>query len=547
MKRIVVVGVSVLVVATLVLGATVVMAAKPQKSGSGKDVIALSNGFPSGKHFNLNIHGKDPSVFSCANVTQGGNSIFIDLDGPATIEYVSNKNRGPGSKSDPYDPFNPYALSVLEPCAINDGTARVYLPYKIEVDGEVIPAEGYYVFARILGKPNNGRGCDCKPKDCPPSSITLYPNVVTQACSDPSGDMLDCEYALGVIMQQDIYVATEEGYVRFDPMATHGKGKSKATDITRLFTWSGWVFYGGSPDANQDGVISDGTVVIDSTTYPSDIPADVLSWVPAADLDSSGDVDLYEWQAIHSDFDGDGDVDTDDLTAAQAGGYTGPPNPSYIPDLDGSVTISLAEWKAWHPDYNGDGLLDDQDMTDAGTDGILGYIPDLNNNGTISLEEWLEYHESIGTCTHIDTPVWIFDIMDLVVTQQPIDNNGTRLLQVRFYPVSTTTYKGPGYIIVDKETVPPSGQSFDFNLTGPDSYSQDFSLTDGANPWDSGRLKSGNYYIDEVPVSGWPPPNVEIRDPDGESGWDETEGKYLIDLDPGETIIVIFTNTEPAP
>jgi len=376
MKKILIVAVSVLVVAAMIFGASIALAAKPQKSGSGKDVIALSNGFPSGMHFNMNIHGKDPAVFSCADVTQGGKSVFIDLLGPAAIEYVSNKNREPGSKSDPYDPFDPYTLNVLEPCATNNGTARVYLPSKVLVDGIAQDAEGYYVFARILGTPNNGSNGDCKRKDCPPSSITLYPNVVTQACSDPSGDMLDCEYALGVIMQQDIYVATEEGYVRFDPGATNkqGKptGKSRATDITRLFTWAGWVFYGGSPNTNA----ATGDLVIDE----NDIPADVLNWVPAADINGNDNVELYEWKAIHADFNGEDGVNSYDLTGAGNGAYDDPTRSAdptnfdpdkYIPDLDSSGTISLAEWQAWHPDYNGDGVLDNQDLIDAGTDGII--------------------------------------------------------------------------------------------------------------------------------------------------------------------------------
>ena len=349
-------------------------------------------------------------------------------------------------------------------------------------------------------------------------------------------------------MQQDIYTATPEGYVRFDPTVTKGKGKSTATDITRLFTWSGWVFYGGSPDANGDGVISDGTVVIDAVTYPSDIPADVLDWVPAADLSGNDAVDLYEWQAIHADFDGDGDVDGDDLTAAQSGPYIGPPNPSYIPDLDGSTAIDLPEWQAWHPDYNGDGLLNADDLSAAESDGIIAWLIlngwDLNKDGAISLEEWLEYHESIGTCTHIETPMWIFDIMDLVVTQQPIDNDGTRLLQVRFYPVSTTTYTGPGYIVVDKVTVPPSENPYDFTLTGgPNAVDRTFSLADGSEPYDSGRLKAGTYSVTEL--AGQSLTGIEIRDPDGEST--VIGSTAIIDLDPGEVVIVIFTNAELQP
>ena len=60
---------------------------------------------------------------------------------------------------------------------MNGGIARVYLSSKVVVDGAAQDTEGYYVFVRILGKPNNGSGCDCKPKDCPPS-IILYPNEV---------------------------------------------------------------------------------------------------------------------------------------------------------------------------------------------------------------------------------------------------------------------------------------------------------------------------------------------------------------------------------
>ena len=53
MKRPVIATLSVLLAAALILGASPVMAAKPM------DVIARSNGFPSGMHFNLNLHGRE--------------------------------------------------------------------------------------------------------------------------------------------------------------------------------------------------------------------------------------------------------------------------------------------------------------------------------------------------------------------------------------------------------------------------------------------------------------------------------------------------------
>ncbi len=59
-------------------------AAKPQK------VIEYSNGYPSGAHYNLNIHGKDPNTYNCDS-TPGGKSVFIDEEGQSTIKYISNK------------------------------------------------------------------------------------------------------------------------------------------------------------------------------------------------------------------------------------------------------------------------------------------------------------------------------------------------------------------------------------------------------------------------------------------------------------------------
>lgn len=36
--------------------------------------------------------------------------------------------------------------------------------------------------------------------------------------------------------------------------------------------------------------------------------------------------------------------------------------------------------------------------------------------------------------------VWIFNIADVVVQEQTITDDGTKLLKVRFYPVATTEF-----------------------------------------------------------------------------------------------------------
>ena len=327
MKRRIVLIVTALTLVALLVGASAVMAAKPPHAGEDNQLVPRPNGFPAGPHYNLNIHGKKVG-FAC-NETPGGGSVFVDEYGPATIQYVSNKK---GSLTE---------LMVLDPCAVNDGTAKVQLPYE---------ADGYYVFGRILGKPNNSSN------DGDPSSVILYPNVVIQACNDTGynttafGDLTSCDdplLALGLIIQNQVYLAENETYVRFDPTVT--KGKSVATDITALFTYVGWV--------------------------------------------------------VH-------------------------------PDLD-----------VW-PVGNPDGQITQEDVPADASNTTLFPGMDLCNEAppeTVTVEEWLCYNSGLtpplAWYFSVDDGMWIFNIADLVVTEQGLVNDGTKLLQIRFYPVDRTTFE----------------------------------------------------------------------------------------------------------
>jgi len=309
--------------ATLLIGNSIAWAAKPDGSNGTTDVIAKSNGFPSGDHFNLNIHGKKADYVG--DPTPGGSSVFILEYGNSTIQYITNKKAALDT------------LYVLDPLAeaFDGDAAQVQLPYE---------AEGYYVFGRILGKPNNGT---TKTE----SNIILYPNSVVAACNDTDPTNPDFPYytecpddpllALGLIVGPNLYTAEPEGYVRFDPAVTKGKGKSKATDITDLFTYTGWVV-NDVLDANLDGVID-----------INDVPL--------------------------------GDYDGDMLT----------------PD---------------NRDYNNDGVEDDLDV-----------------------EAWLTDMELAGMAWYFENE-WILNIADLVITEQGLTNDGTKLLQIRFYPVDTTQF-----------------------------------------------------------------------------------------------------------
>ena len=301
------IGLLLLVVTTLAMGISSVLAAKPQP------VIEHSNGYPSGSHFNLNVHGKKAG-YAC-DPAPGGSSVFIPEYGSATLQYVSNK-KSPATE-----------LKALDPCAeAFDGD-----PVKVQLPKE---EQGYYVFARIRAKPNNGT------PDGEPSSILLVPDPVLEACNDtdPANpdfpDFTECPddilLALGLVTNEGAYDLVDQEFVRFEDPNAKGKGKAKAIDITGLFLWTGYVC-DALLDTNGDGVI-DGL----------DVPA------------------------------------------------------SY--DTNGTPGIQQDE-----------------------------------------LDTWLADQALLGTCTFYENE-WVFNVADLVVQDQDITNDGTKLLKIRFYPVSTTEF-----------------------------------------------------------------------------------------------------------
>jgi hypothetical protein len=282
----------------------------------------MSNGYPSGPHFNLNIHGKKPS-FTCPapDPLDGyGSSVFIPEyqsdypSGPATtIEYVASKKHD----SD--------GLNVIDACSAQfDGDAA-----RVQIPKTGIYSEGFWVFARVRAKPNNSKD------DGEPSNIILTPDPVLRVCNDGEvdfdgdGTLDDCPapdsdlMPLGLVTNQGAYKMTSAGLERFDSSPTKGRGKATATDFTGLFTWTGYTCP-VTLDINGDGVIDE-----------ADVP---------------------------NDLDGDLDIDADDLA--------------------------------------------------------------------IYLSTSCEFHNS----------EWVFNVADLVVQDQDVNNDGVKLLKLRFYPVATTEF-----------------------------------------------------------------------------------------------------------
>jgi hypothetical protein len=236
---------SFLVVFASALIASPTFAAKPQ------NVISMSNGYPSGAHYNLIIHGKktenseatpeEVTGFNCPS-TEGGNSVFVADYGHSTIQYISNKKASVSG------------LTVLDSCAeaFDLDPAQVQLPY-----------DEYYVFARLHGTPKNKHG--------EPSSVILTPNPVLQVCMqdpnnpDPFADYTECDdttlLVLGMVTTSGVYYATDHTAERYDT-SKKGKGPKNAQEITGLFTWTGYVC-DASLDTNLDGVIDENDVTGD--------------------------------------------------------------------------------------------------------------------------------------------------------------------------------------------------------------------------------------------------------------------------------------------
>jgi hypothetical protein len=272
--------------------------------------------------------------------------------GTATIDFISNKNRAAGNMTvlDPCGGF-PYEPDGITPQNPADDHASVLLPYSIETETYTGPADGYWVFARILGGPHKGSGDDPDKKGNQgnASSMIIYPNPVLTVCNTTDPLATDCNNAeapLGLVTNEGVYTFDEGSnvFTRFSDTTTTGKGKGRsiAGNITPLLTWTGWV-------ANATLDISEPFGVLDDA------------------------------------------------------------------DVPGNATAIISIDYGMNPcDYADDCVVD-------------------------TIEEWLAFQEAIGQATYYDNE-WVFNVADIVIQEQDFVNDGTRLMQIRFYPRATTTF-----------------------------------------------------------------------------------------------------------
>lgn len=193
--------------------------------------IPFGNGFPSGKHFNLNIIGKKDH-FSCPppeyiDGTQVfGNVIFIPREqgnDPITILMESGK-KGPKGAQD---------STVLE---VTDWCSESFTDYgQNKGDSAVMRLpkndSGYAVYARITGKPS----------DPGQPEVSVVPNLAY--VEDEAGNDL---ILLGLVDRSGTATFSSDGMTltrTSTDSSVKGKGVQTATNMTKLFEWSGEVCY----------------------------------------------------------------------------------------------------------------------------------------------------------------------------------------------------------------------------------------------------------------------------------------------------------------
>jgi len=177
------------------------------------------NGFLSGAHYNLNIHGKKPN-FTCPAQeydSEGnpvyGNSVFIPLDGKGTRIMMQSGKKG--GKADAIT-----SLQAIDPCARAFDNSDVVIQ---------IPPGEYRVFGRALATPTGE------------PSLATVPSL--ERYEDSSGTSY---FYMGTLASNGSFTKPTQSFTR-------KKGKSKAAEISELFKWTGSVCYLDPADCPDDG------------------------------------------------------------------------------------------------------------------------------------------------------------------------------------------------------------------------------------------------------------------------------------------------------
>jgi PKD repeat protein len=173
------------------------------------------------------------------------------------------------------------------------------------------------------------------------------------------------------------------------------------------------------------------------------------------------------------------------------------------------------------------------EFTATPTTGIVPLITQFTNT---SLGEYAACYWDFGdesTSEDCDDPTHTYDEAGTFTVRLTIQGaDGEHTATQTDYIM---TKPQPGQIIVNKVT-DPSGepQSFQFTIRGgPEDIDKDFSLTDAAEPWNSGDLPPGTYTVNEIVPTGWVLDAVSCDDQSDPSS---------IELEAAETVTCTFSN-----
>ncbi len=191
---------------------------------------------------------------------------------------------------------------------------------------------------------------------------------------------------------------------------------------------------------------------------------------------------------------------------------------------------------------------DPQDFAFIGS-GAIGNF-DLDDDADGTLPNSLTFSVTPDTYTVVEGATSGWSLANLVCSDPTSDTStepGLGRATITLDPGETvscvftnTVNTSLGSITIVKDAVPDNSQSFDF--TGDLGA---FSLIDNGNPFSSTltqlNLAIGTYVVTETTVAGWTLSGLNCTDPDGGSSTGATSA--TIDLDAGENVTCIFTNT----
>jgi hypothetical protein len=268
---------------------TAAYAGKPKRDG-----IYVGNGYPSGPHFNLNIHGKNgnficpaaqflvevdfvvdplplddiedgdrfescPDGYSCVDTNEEffGNVINLPRDGSNVQIYMESGRKGPKSNPDAS------TLEVTDWCTkpFDNDPASFRLPKD---------PDGYAVFSRVTGKPVDGQFFEVFGRTL--TLVELECKVTDTDC--PASGFYDL-LLLGVVTKDGAFIpvgglGADDFQRTSDSDNRGGKGVKDATEITSMFEFTGEVCYVYADDpACTSGTACDATdycCPIDDTT-----------------------------------------------------------------------------------------------------------------------------------------------------------------------------------------------------------------------------------------------------------------------------------------